>query len=138
MEVLVHNDLKVKNIYEAFSNGDIEAIISELHPQVNWSVMGKPDIPYAGNFKGKNEVRKFFNEMNKSIEVLEMKPEHYFEETQNGKDLVVVTGYYKAKILKTGKKTESIWCMIWEFNDDGQVISFKDIYDTHDEYKAWN
>ncbi len=138
MEVLVHNDLKVKNFYEAFSNGDIEAIISELHPQVIWTAMGKPDIPNAGTFKGKNEVRNFFNELTKSVEILEMRPEHYFEETENGKDLVVVTGYYKAKILKTGKKSESIWCMIWEFDQDGLVTRFRDIFDTHEEYKAWN
>jgi uncharacterized protein len=138
MEVLVHNDLKVKSFYEAFNNGDIEAIISELHPKVEWISMGSPDLPYTGKFKGKNEVRKLFNELDENLDILEMRPEHYFEESQNGKDLVVVTGFYKAKVLKTGKTTESIWCMIWEFNDESLVTKVREISDTYDEYKAWN
>lgn len=138
MEVLVHNDLKVRELYESFSRGEIDDIISQLHPQVNWTVMGSPGIPYAGTYKGKNEVKKFFTELEKSIEILEMKPEHYFEETENGKDLVVVTGSYKARVKKTGKQTQSIWCMIWEFNDEGKVVRFRDIYDTLNEYHAWN
>ncbi len=137
METLVHNDLKVREMYEAFNRGDIEAIIGEMHPKVDFKVMGAPDIPYAGHYKGINEVRRFFTEMAKHIEYSEMDPDHFFEKSSNGKDLVVVTGNAKGRVLKTGKTTESPWCMIFEFDDVGRITRFRDIFDTLNEAKAF-
>ena len=137
MELLVHNDLKVREMYEAFNRGDIEAIIAEMHPKVDFKVMGAPDIPYAGHYKGTNEVRRFFSEMAKHIEFSEMEPDHFFEKSSDGNDIVVVTGNAKGRVLKTGKTTESLWCMIYEFDDDNRIIRFRDIYDTLNEAKAF-
>ena len=128
MELLVHNDLKVREMYEAFNRGDIEAIIAEMHPKVDFKVMGAPDIPYAGHYKGTNEVRRFFSEMAKHIEFSEMEPDHFFEKSSDGNDIVVVTGNAKGRVLKTGKTTESLWCMIYEFDDDNSGSNWRSFY----------
>jgi ketosteroid isomerase-like protein len=31
---------------------------------------------------------------------------------------------------KTGKRFSTVWSMIWEFNDESQVVHFRDIFDT--------
>lgn len=126
MEVLVHYAEKVHNMYEAFNRGDIPFVLSNLHPDVIWEVMGQPEIPFAGIYHGPEDCGHFFQKLNETVEFKEMVPEHILE-TGN---TVISTGYMKGAVRKNGKLFSSIFCMIYELNDEGQVVHFRDCADT--------
>ena len=134
MEVQVHHAEEVKQMYNAFNRGDIPFIISTLHKDCIWEVMGQPDVPYAGIYHGPGDVAGFFEQLNKLVEFTEMVPEHILEASNN---LVVTTGHYKGKIRKTNKPVSSIFTMFTEFDDAGKVIHFRDCYDTLSVAKAF-
>ncbi len=126
METLVRYGKTVNKMYDAFSRGDIPYIISCLHKDVIWEVMGEPDIPHAGIYHGPNDVKTFFNKMNEDVEYTEFVAEHILE----NEHMVVSTGYCKGKVKATGKLFSSIWAMTSEFNDEGKITHFRDCYDT--------
>lgn len=126
METLVRHGQTVNKMYEAFSRGDIPFILSFLHRDVIWEVMGQPDIPHAGIYHGPEDVKLFFKKLTDSTDFKEMVPEHILESD----NLVIATGYAKGVALKTQKLLASIWCMIYEFDNDGKIVHFRDCIDT--------
>lgn len=126
MEVLVHNAEKVQQMYDAFNRGDIPVILSALHKDCIWEVMGQPDIPFAGIYHGPDDVKNFFEKLDTLVEFKEIVPEH-IHETGN---LVIATGHEKGVIRKTNKPISTIFTMIGEFNDDGKLVHYRDCYDT--------
>lgn len=126
METLVRYGQHVKSIYDAFNRGDIPSILSMLHKDIIWEVMGEPDVPFAGIYHGPADVKQFFAKVKDSIDVNEMVAEHILE---NG-NLVIATGYMKAKGRKSGKHFSTIWSMIYEFNEKEKVVHFRDCFDT--------
>jgi len=126
METLVRYGQTVNKIYEAFSRRDIQFILSTLHRDVIWEVMGQPDIPFAGIYHGPDDVKLFFKKLADSTDFKEMVPEHILENSQ----MVIATGYAKGVALKTKKLLSSIWSMIYEFDNDGMIVHFRDCFDT--------
>jgi len=133
METLVRHGQTVNKMYEAFNKGDIPFIISKLHTDAIIECMGQPDIPYAGIYHGKNDVKQFFDKMNDQVEWKEFVTEHILE---NG-NIVIATGYAKGTARKTKKLLSSIWSMIFEFNDEGKVVHLRDCFDTNAFAKAF-
>jgi uncharacterized protein len=126
MEVLLHHAEKVRKMYEAFNRGDIPFILSHLHHDCIWEVMGLPDISYAGIYHGPGDCRNFFQKLNQAVEFKEMVPEQIFE---NGHQ-VIVTGHMTGVSRVTGKLFSSIFLMLYEFNEEGQMLHFRDCVDT--------
>ena len=133
METLIRYGQTVSKMYQSFSRGDIPSIISALHHDVIWEVMGQPDIPYAGIYHGPEDVKMFFNKLQSNADFKEMVPEHILE---NG-NLVIAIGYAKGVAVKTKKLLSTIWSMTWEFNDDGKIVHFRDCFDTLTLSKAF-
>jgi hypothetical protein len=132
METLVRYGKTVSKMYDAFSKGDIPYIISCLHKDVIWEVMGQPDIPHAGIYHGPDDVKSFFRKMDEHVQYTEFVAEHILE---NG-NLVISTGYAKGKARKTGKLLSTIWAMSSEFDEDGKLVHFRDCYDTQTVARA--
>ena len=133
METLVRYGQTVNKMYEAFNKGDIPYIINQLHADAIVECMGEPDIPYAGIYHGKNDVKKFFQKLNDEVDWKEFAAEHILENGQ----VVIATGYCKGTARKTKKLLSSIWSMIFEFNEEGKVMHLRDCYDTHAFAKAF-
>ena len=127
MDVLVHHIEEAKTLYQCFNKGDIQGILKRLDRDCIWEVMGNnKEIPYAGIYHGPDDVKGFFEKLNKNTETREMKPEHYFEDGRT----VYVTGHWIASVKKNNKPISTMWLMTMEFNDDGRVVHFRDCYDT--------
>lgn len=126
METLARQGLQVQQMYEAYQKGDIQVILSSLNKEVIWEVMGQPDVPFAGIYHGPKDVKEFFGKLNDLVEPKEFVIEHILE----NEHIVIATGHMMAKGRKSGKNFSSIWSMIWEFNDEGQVVHFRDCFDT--------
>jgi len=126
METLVHYGQQVQRLYEDYNRGDIPAILSSLHKDIIWDVMGQPDVPYAGIFHGPADVKTFFKKLNDCIDMKEFEVEHILE---NG-NLVIATGFMNATGRESGRHFSSIWSMIFEFDENEKVVHFRDCYDT--------
>jgi ketosteroid isomerase-like protein len=126
METLVHYGVQVKKMYEAYQQGDIPFILSSLSRDVIWEVMGQPDVPFAGIYHGRDDVRDFFGKLNDCLEPNEFVVEHILE----NEHVVIATGYMNATGRHTRKVFSTIWSMVWEFNDQEQVVHFRDCFDT--------
>ena len=113
-------------MYDAYKMGNISAILSNLSKDVIWEVMGQPDVPFAGIYHGPDDVKEFFNKLNSSVEPNEMVVEHILE----NEHVVIATGYMNATGRTTRKVFSTTWSMIWEFNDQEQVVHFRDCFDT--------
>ena len=134
METLVRYGQTVNRMYEAFNKADIPYIIAQLHPDAIWESMGQPDIPYAGIYHGKNDIKQFFQKLNDQVEWKEFVAEHILENEHT----VIATGYAKGTARKTKKLLSSIWSMIFEFNEEGKVVHFRDCFDTNALAKAFS
>jgi len=133
METLVRHGQTVNKMYESFSRGDIAYIISLLHRDVIWEVMGEPDIPYGGIYHGPDDVKLFFLKLKDTVKFNEMVPEHILESG----NLVIAVGYAKGMAVKTKKLISTIWSMTFDFNDEGKIVHFRDCFDTLTLSKAF-
>ncbi len=127
METLVNNAKLISEMFDAFKKGDVETLLSHMHPDIKWTVSGSSPIPYARTYKGHKETAGFFSSFAKEVTFQEFVPEKIL----NADDHTVVSiGHFKGTVNATGKEFMSDWVMIDEFNDDGLVVSFKDYTDT--------
>lgn len=126
METLVHYGMKVNQLYDAFNRGDVNTILNTLSNDCIWEVMGQPEIPFAGIYHGRDDIKEFFGKLMDSLEMSEFTAEHILE---NG-NLVIATGHFTAMARKTNKRFSTIWSMTYEFNDDEQIVHFRDCFDT--------
>lgn len=126
METLVHYGQKVNQLYEAYNRRDINTIMNSLSRDCIWEVMGQPEIPFAGIYHGKDDVKDFFSKLEESLDMSDFSVEHILE---NG-NLVIATGHFNAMARKTNKRFSTIWAMTFEFNDNEQIVHFRDCFDT--------
>jgi ketosteroid isomerase-like protein len=126
METLVHYGMKVNQLYDAFNRGDLDTILSSLSNDCIWEVMGQPEISFSGIFHGRDDVRSFFGKLNEALDMTDMTVEHILE---NG-NMVIATGHFTAVARKTNKRFSTLWAMTYEFNDDEQIVHFRDCFDT--------
>ena len=126
METLVHLGQKVNQMYDAFNRRDLNFILDCLSTDCIWEVMGEPELPFSGIYHGPSDVQNFFSKMGDTIDITDLTCEHILE---NG-NIVLASGNFNATARNTNKRFSSFWCMTWEFNDDEQVVHFRDSFDT--------
>ena len=94
----------IHKVYEAFGQGDVEGVISMLADDVTWTTPGPPDvIPYAGEKKGHDEVRGYFEAFGAAAQTTAFEPQKFFADD----DMVVVLGHYTFNVVKTGKVVDN-------------------------------
>jgi ketosteroid isomerase-like protein len=94
----------IHKVYEAFGRGDVEGVISMLADDVTWTTPGPPDvIPYAGEKKGHDEVRGYFEAFGAATETTAFEPQKFFAED----NMVVVLGHYTFNVVKTGRVVDN-------------------------------
>ena len=105
----------VREIYAAFGRGDVEAILSKLTDDVDWSTESSATIaPWHGRCNGKSEVPRFFEGINKATEVTEFTPLSF---GSNDTD-VFVTITYGCTSRETGKSATMTLHHWWRFRGD--------------------
>jgi uncharacterized protein len=124
----------VQAMYQAFGQGDIQAILGRLADDVAWEYGGAPstDIPWLQPRNGRDAVAGFFQ----SLHALEF---HSFVPTRILSDgnVVVALVDLEATFKETGRRVKEIdEAHIWYFNHVGQVQRFRHRVDTHLQYLA--
>jgi ketosteroid isomerase-like protein len=115
----------IQKLYSAFSRGDIQTILDNVTPDVEWILEGPEIIPFAGKRTGPDQVRGFFTALGSTQSDQKLTIDDYIAQG----DKVAAVGRYSAVVTATGKKLNSAAAHIFTIRD-GKVSRFLDFGDT--------
>ena len=115
----------VQQAYEAFSRGEIQGVLNSLAEQVEWRVPKPEGVPFGGDYNGREQVARFFSDLNKYEEVTRFEPREYIAQGER----VVAFGYFACKVRATGKPAQSEWVHVYTIRN-GKIVKFQEYYDT--------
>jgi ketosteroid isomerase-like protein len=123
----------VQSLYGAFGRGEIGAIADAMTADAEWTVTGRrSDFPLLGTWTGPDGVRRFFAQIDETLEFSEFVPRDFFA----GDDKVFVIGRYAATIRRTGRTVSSCWIHVFTLRN-GKVGGFREFTDTAQFAEAW-
>lgn len=116
----------VKAIYDAFTKGDVPAVLGSFDPNIQWreaeNFLSADRNPYVGPQAVAGGV---FLRIVADVENFSVLPQHFVE----GGDIVVVEGRYRGKMKATGKPVDAQFAHVWQLRD-GKVVRFQQYTDT--------
>ena len=119
------NTRVVQEAYDAFGRGDLERLLALMADDVEWHQAGPSALPTAGDWHGRERVRRFFAVVAESFEFDQFEPREYIGQG----DRVVVLGYYRGRAKATGRHFESHWAMAFTVRN-GKIAQFREYVDT--------
>ena len=115
----------VREIYAAFGQGNLPAVLAALADDVEWRVEGPPAIRYAGTRRGRRQVTEFFAALAEAVEVERFEPRRFIAQG----DCVVVLGCEQLRVRSTGRTVRDDWVQVFTFRD-GRVAHFREYLDS--------
>ncbi len=117
----------VQSMYDAFAEGNVEGVVAQLSPEVQWNEAENyiyadgnpyvgPDAVVQGVFAPIGEDWEYWNLENKEIKPV-------------GGTNVLVTGRYQAKHKTSGKVLDAQFAHVWTLQD-GKATHFQQYTDT--------
>ncbi|MDM8011076.1 MAG: nuclear transport factor 2 family protein [Parasphingorhabdus sp.] len=122
-----------KNVFAAFGAHDVDTIVQWLHPDVRIEFYGPEVIPYAGNYDGLEQARRFFETVLSSVDIHQFDPEEFICEG----DQVVVTGHLRLTARSTGRQIESDFVHVITVADEKWLL-FRDFMNTVEAATAFS
>jgi ketosteroid isomerase-like protein len=115
----------VEQAYQHVGAGKVESLLNILATDVQWELPEMPNVPFAGSWKGREQVRQFFNRMADVQDIVEFQPREFIAQG----DKVVVFGRFTMHVKATGRASRSEWAHVWTFKD-GSVTHMREYVDT--------
>jgi ketosteroid isomerase-like protein len=122
----------VKQMYDAFEEGDFPRMLSLVSEDCQWDHRGPPGVPIGQLYVGPDGVGEFFETFTETQETLEFDPREFFGHG----DRVVVLGHHRFRVKETGKEWASDFAMTWTVKD-GKVTHWRPIHDMSAEAEAY-
>lgn len=115
----------VKRSYVAFARGDLDAVMADMHPQIEWHQA--QGLPHGGLYRGLDEVRRnIFDPLDQEWwEGFTADPDEFLD----AGDQVVVIGRYRGISKETRKQLDVPFVHIWSMCGD-KAIRFRQYLDT--------
>ena len=117
-----------RRLYRDFGNGDIEAVLGSLDPDIEWKeAEGNPYQPDGAPWRGPQAVvEKLFMRLGSEWDGFTVTPQT-FHAADDG--VVVVEGRYTGRFKATGKDIDAEVCHILTYRR-GTLTSFRQYVDT--------
>jgi len=115
----------IQNIYAAFGQGNIPAILNTLASDVEWIHTAAPLVPFSGTYRGTQGVGEFFKKLVEHQDTLAFEPHEFVAQGET----VAVFGSIKGRSKATGKSYETDWAMKWHLQN-GKVKKFHHFFDS--------
>ena len=125
MSAQEENIVLVQELYAAFTNRDINAILAMLSREVEWGEPSNPFNPAGGTRYGHQGFLEWVNIGRQAEEILALNPQKFL--TDN--DSVAVVGNMKCRAISTGKIYESDFVHLVTIKN-GKIIKFQEFFDT--------
>jgi uncharacterized protein len=115
----------VKRSYEAFSRGDLDAVLADMDPQIEWHQA--QGLPHGGLYRGLDEVRRnIFEPLDESWwDGFTAEPDEFLDAGQE----VVVVGRYRGTGKESRKQLDVPFVHIWRMEGD-KATRFRQYLDT--------
>jgi ketosteroid isomerase-like protein len=120
-----NNTQLVKQAYENFKKGDIPSVLNFFSDDIQWELDEVENVPFSGSRHGKEEVRKFFDELSDAQHVLQFDPQEFIAQDE----LVVALGHYAWSVRSTDRMYESDFAHVFSIRD-GKIFRFREYFDT--------
>ena len=121
----------VLSLYDAFSRGNIAAVLDHLDPLAELSFEGPSAIPWAGDRHGRDGWASFFQVLGDNLDEIMVKMEPFAVQGEH----VVTAGRYQARVKLTGKQIDSPLVHLWTIRN-GKVVRCQELTDTATEAAA--
>ena len=108
--------------YRALVRGDVAAFAAALADDVELDVIGGPDLPFAGRWKGRDEVLKAIA---RNFSLLEDQQPEVESVVAQG-DTVVVFARERGRFKATGREYDIRWAQWFVFRD-GQLFRMREL-----------
>ena len=115
----------VKQLYQAFSERNIQTILSLLHEDAEWGEPENPYNPAGGTKKGHAGFLEWVNIGKNAEDILVLEPKRFLADN----DSVAVVGYMKCRAKSTGKEYESDFVHFALFKEH-KIVKFQEFFDT--------
>ena len=115
----------VRNGYEAFGRGDLDALIDTMDANVEWTSPGPSDLATAGKRQGHQQVKQFFATVNELYDFQRFEPHTFVADG----DTVVVLGEDTVTLKATGKTVSESWAHVFTIRN-GKIARFQEYIDT--------
>jgi uncharacterized protein len=115
----------VKQGYEAFGRGDLDAAVENFADDIRWENPEAPQFPNSGVTEGKDAVKELFAAVGENWDAFSIVPDEFLESG----DTVVVLSHAEARAKETGREVKLPWVHIFRFSD-GKVTEVQALTDT--------
>jgi uncharacterized protein len=123
----------VQNIYAAFGEGDIPAILAKLADNIDWEYgMKDAGVPWLQRRQGRAEVPKFFESIG-VFDFQKFEPKTFLESGNIVIALIDVAFTLKTTGRSVAEENET---HIWHFDSQGKVSRFAHKIDTYQHWEA--
>jgi uncharacterized protein len=111
----------VRSGYEAFSRGDIPAVVAIFDPSIEW--YAPDELPSGGTYRGPDKVVEFFSSLPQLYEELRVEPDRFID----AGDDVIVEGHHRGKVR--GTAFEVGFAHVWTLAG-GRAVRFREYMDS--------
>lgn len=118
--------------YQRFQNKDIQGLLELLTDDIEWVGVEHDELPFAGVYRGKQQVAQYFTALDNAQEALMFEPKDVIAEN----DRIAVTGKSRWTVRTTGQTYDNPWVHIFTVRD-GKVCRFEQYNDTAAALKAF-
>ena len=119
------NGRLIASMYEAFGRGDVEYVLAQIAPDVEWIESDAEGLPARGRSSSPQEVlENVFAKVPQYFEHFELRPDLWVE---TGED-VVVTGHVLAR-TRSGRDLDAPYAHVFSFRE-GRVARNDNFHDT--------
>lgn len=114
----------VRETYDAFARGDIEAVLASFDEDIEW--VEAEGGPYGGTYHGPEAVvENVFARLGEEWEEFVVEPDRFVVDG----DTVVALGTYRGTYAATGESFEAPVAHAWDL-EDGRITRFQQYVDT--------
>ncbi len=115
----------VRRSYVAFDRDDLEAVLADMHPEIEWHQA--QGLPHGGLYRGLDEVRRnIFEPLDESWwSEFSATPEQFLDAGSE----IVVLGRYRGVGKETGKRLDVPFVHVWTV-ENGKAVRFRQFLDT--------
>jgi ketosteroid isomerase-like protein len=128
-----HENVEIfRRIADAYNRRDVEAMVEELHPEIEWQPL--PQVLLGGEatlYRGREEVRKGIRELDEDFAELQTEQSEF----RDLGEAIVAIGHLKGAGRESGVETESAIAWLVEFRD-GKAVSVREYLDPAEALEA--
>ena len=119
------NTRLVQQAYQRIAMGDMPSLLHLLAADVQWQLPDMENVPFAGLWQGRQQVKQFFGIVDQVQEMVEFQPNEFIAQG----DKVIVLGRFTMRVKSTGRDSNSDWAHVWTVKD-GEITHFREYVDT--------